>query len=155
MLTQRSAQLLALSPPVLVRRRRVVVAARLVVARDVVPDAARVDRRLVVVPPPSAFWTRRCIDFRPRSIPELAAAVPLAVNLSSWRFSLRFSLISSSTIEVRLATASLAVPERRLVAVVLRAAAPRVVRVVRVPVLRRARRLGAELESVASAIVSP
>jgi hypothetical protein len=81
--------------------------------------------------------------------------VPFAVNRSSWRFSLRFSLMSSSTIEVRLATASPGDPARRLVAVVLRAAAPRVVRVVRVPVLRRARLLGADSDSLASAIITP
>jgi hypothetical protein len=149
----RARQLAALSPPGLARRRRTVVV-RLVVARRVVP-AARVVRRLGVAAPASAFWTRRWIDFRPRSIPELAAAVPFAVSRSSCRFSLRFSLISSSTIDVRLATASPAVPVRRRVAVVLRAAAPRVVRVVRVPVLRRARRFGAGEESLASAIVTP
>ena len=139
-----------LSPLAAARRRRGVVDARRVVARRVVP-AARVARRFGVAVPARAFWTRRWIDFKPRSIPELAAAVPFAVKRSSWRLSLRFSLISSSTIELRFETASLGVAMRRRDVVALRVE-PRVVRVVRVVVARLARRFGADTISPASAI---
>jgi hypothetical protein len=133
-------------PPVLARRRRVVVVRRGAALR-VVPAAVRVDRRRVVVGPVSARWTRRWMAFRPRSMPALAAAVPLAVARSSCRLSLRFSLISSATMPFRFSTTSAAAALRlRVVAV------PRVARVVRAPAARRVRRFGALSGSESSAI---
>ena len=101
-------------------RRRVVVVRRLAVVV--------VRRRRPLVPPPIARCTRRWIVRSPRSTVPLAAAVPFAVNRSIWRFSLRFSLMSWSTIWFRLLTSS--VPPTRRRALVVR----RRVVVLRVPV---------------------
>ena len=122
-----------------VRRRVVVVRRRRV---------AVVRRRRVPGPLLIARWTRRWIVRRPRSTVPLEAAVPFDVKRSSWRLSLRFSLISWSTISFRLLTSS-APPARRRPVVLLR----RVV-VLRVPVRRVLRRGVVDLVLADSSVIS-